>query len=132
MRYLLDTHTLTNQILSRSSKRNDLFVIDEVADEYAFVKSEISKITSAGISIIYLTKKHLAKLTEIMVAHGSNLKLIRLCTGKGSADVLMLAYILSERDNPDTLFTEEYTLVTKDKELTNIAKGYKIKVVTQI
>lgn len=132
MRYLLDTHTLTNQIMSRPSKRNDLFVIDEVADEYAFVKSEISKITNAGISIIYLTKKHLTKLTEIMTAHGSNLKLIRLCTGKGSADVLMLAYILSERDNPETLFNEEYTLVTKDKELTSVAKGYKIKVVTQV
>lgn len=132
MRYLLDTHTLTNQIMSRPLKRNDLFVIDEVADEYAFVKSEISKITNAGISIIYLTKKHLTKLTEIMISHGSNLKLIRLCTGKGSADVLMLAYILSERDHPETLFNEEYTLVTKDKELANIAKGYKIKVVTQV
>lgn len=132
MRYLLDTHTLTNQIMSRPSKRNDLFVIDEVADEYAFVKSEISKITNAGISIIYLTKKHLAKLTEIMTIHGSNLKLIRLYTGKGSADVLMLAYILSERDNPDTLFTEDYTLVTKDKELESVAKSYGIKVINSM
>lgn len=132
MRYLLDTHTLTNQTMSGPSKRNDLFVIDEVADEYAFVKSEISKITNAGISIIYLTKKHIAKLTEIMATHGSNLKLIRLCTGKGAADVLMLAYILSERDDPETLFNDEYTLVTKDKELTNVAKGYKIKVQTEI
>ena len=128
MRYLLDTHTLTNQLITSSQKREDLFIIDEVADEYAFVKSEISKITSAGISIIYITKKHLDKLTEIMAIHGSNLKLIRLCNGKGSADVLMLAYIISERDHPESLFTDEYTLVTRDKELTTVAKTYEIKV----
>ena len=132
MRYLLDTHTLTNQLLRSPQKRNDLFVIDEVADEYAFIESEISKITSAGISIIDITKKHLEKLAEIMLTHGSNLKLIRLCTGKGSADVLMLAYIVSERDHPESLFTEEYTLVTKDKELTAIAKLYNIKTVTSL
>ncbi len=132
MRYLLDTHTLTNKIMSRSSGRNDIFVIDEVANEYAFVPSEISRINSAGISIIYLGKKHLDKLTEIMANHGTNLKLIRLCTGKGSADVLMLAYILSERDHPDTLFTDEYTLVTRDKELTAVAKSYNIKVIASI
>jgi len=118
--------------MSRSSKRSDLFVIDEVADEYAFIESEISKITSAGISIIDITKKHLDKLAEIMVTHGSNLKLIRLCTDKGSADVLMLAYIVSERDHPGSLFTEEYTLVTKDKELTAVAKSYNIKTVTSL
>jgi hypothetical protein len=118
--------------MSRSLNRTDLFVIDEVADEYAFVKSEISKITSSGISIVYITKKHLDKLAEIMVTHGSNLKLIRLCTGKGSADVLMLAYIVSERDHPESLFTEEYTLVTRDKELTAVAKSYNIKTVTSL
>lgn len=132
MRYLLDTHTLTSQLVNRSSKRTDLFVIDEVADEYAFVKSEISKITSAGISIIYITQKHLSRLTKIMEDHGLNLKLIRLWTGKGSADVLMLAYILSERDHPEILFAEEYVLVTRDKELATIAKSYKIKVVDSL
>jgi hypothetical protein len=132
MRYLLDTHSLTNRLINRSSKRADLFVIDEVADEYAFVESEISKITSAGISIVSITKKHLDKLKEIMETHGSNLKLIRLCTGKGSADVLMLAYLVSERDHPESLFTEEYTLVTRDKELTAVAKSYKLKVITSL
>jgi len=132
MRYLLDTHTLTNQLMRSPQKRSDLFVIDEVADEYAFVKSEILKITSAGISVIDITKKHLEKLKEIMATHGSNLKLIRLCTGKGSADVLMLSYIISERDCPESLFTDEYTLVTRDKELTSIAKLYNIKTLTNL
>lgn len=132
MRYLLDTNTLSNQLINKSLKRKDLFVIDEVLEEYAFVKSEILKITGAGISINYITKKHLDTLMEIMETHGSNLKLIRLFTGKGSADVLMLAYIISERDHPDSLFNEEYTLITKDKELTGVAKSYNIKVASSI
>lgn len=130
MNYLLDTHTLSNSVMSMGRKRNDLFVLREVANEYAFTSAEMQKITSAGISIIDITKKHLAKLTEVMSAHGANTKLIGLFSGKGTADVVMLAYVLSERDNPDTLFKKEYTLVTKDKELTTIAKTYGIDVAT--
>jgi rRNA-processing protein FCF1 len=132
MRYLLDTNTLSNHLISKAFNRKDLFILSEVAHEFAFLKSEISKITGAGISILDVSKKHLEKLKEVMSKHGSNLKLIRLYTGKGTADVVMIAYILSERDNPETLFTEEYTLVTKDKELTSVAKSYNIKVVTTL
>ena len=132
MRYLLDANILSSQVLSSASNREDLFIIDEVADECTNNESEKLKITNAGISINHITKKHLDNLSEVMKSHGSNFKLIRLYTCKGSADVLMIAYILSEKFHPEILFSEEYTLVTKDRTLSTIAKTYGIEVTESI
>ena len=132
MRYLLDTHTLSKNLLNKSLKRDDLYVLQEVVDEWAYSKVEVASITSSGIRVIQIAKKHLDKLIEVLGVHGDNFKLIRLYTGEGTADVVMLAYVLSERDAPDTLFPEEYTLVTKDKELSLVAKSYGIRCVSDV
>jgi rRNA maturation endonuclease Nob1 len=132
MKYLLDTHTLTNLPAIAAGRRDNLCVINEVAEEYAFVESEIVKLKSAGISIIHVSDRHLKKLKEVMALHGANTKLIRLWTGTGTADVVMLAFVLSERDEPQTLFPEEYTIVTRDNELTTVAKSYGINTMSRI
>lgn len=134
MKYLLDTHSLSNSLLEKAQTRNDLFVLREVADESAFSKQEVQRITSAGISIIDISKKHLEKLKDVLVAQGDNLKLIRLYTNEGTADIMMLAYIIAEKEAPETLFNvnDDYAIVTQDKELISIAKGFGIKCVTSV
>ena len=132
MRYLIDNNTLSNTLLSRSLGRNDVFVLEEVVDEYVYLPEEVNKIKSAGIQILKLSKKHLEESIKILSDHGNNYKLIRLYTNKGCGDVMMLAYVLAERDKPNSLFTEEYTLVTCDKELTKIARMYGIKSVSRL
>lgn len=126
MRYLLDNHSLSNKIMSHSSKRTDLYVLNEIVDEYAYTPAEAQKVARAGIQILSIEKKHLEKMKEIMQTHGGNLKLIRLYTSKGTGDVAMLAYVIAEKEMPETLFYEPYTLVTQDKELRLIAESYGI------
>lgn len=127
MRYLLDTHMLSNNLLVRAIKRNDLFILREIAEEYAFSDEEVKKITWAGIQIVDIGKKHLERLKVVLVDHGDNFNLIHLYTNEGGGDILMISYILSEKERPETLFVEEYTLVTKDKELISVASSYGIK-----
>lgn len=126
MRYLLDTHNLSNKILSISAHRTDLYTLDEIVAEYAYSQKEVQKIARAGIQILNLEKKHLDKMKEIMQSHGGNLKLIRLLTSKGTGDISMLAFALAEKEIPETLFYEPYTLVTQDNELRLIAGSYGI------
>jgi rRNA maturation endonuclease Nob1 len=131
MKYLLDTNVFDTAII-RLPKRNDLFVIQDVADELENHGEEIAKIKTGEIKILDMTKRHFDKLAEVMVKHGDNLELINLYSGKGTADVAALAYILAERDNSGTLFPEEYTLVTRDGELSTVAQSYGIKCVSVI
>lgn len=132
MKYLLDKNVLTNDLIENIDRRDDLCVTQDVLEEAGLTDKEIAKITSVRIQILKVVKKHLEKLIEVMTTHGNNLKLINLYTGKGTADVVMIAYILSERDNPDTLFREEYSIVTKDKELIAIAETYGIVCISDI
>lgn len=132
MRYLLDTHILSASLIAGASRRNDLFILQEVADEWMYSKEDLWRIQRAGIKILEITDRHIKKLKEILIDHGSNFNLIRLYTGEGTADVVMLAYILCEKDTPATLFPEEYTLVTKDKELISVARGYGIACISKI
>lgn len=132
MKYLLDKNILTNNLMENSDKRDDLCVIQEVLDEAGITGSDIVKVRKAGIQVLKVEKKHLEKLIELMSVHGNNLKLINLYTGKGTADVVMIAYVLSERDNPRTLFVEEYTIVTRDKELIAIAGAYGINCISNL
>lgn len=126
MKYLLDTNNLSNRLIDSAIKREDLCVLEEIIAEYAFSDIDEQKITRAGIKILNLRRNHLEKMKEIMSVHGGNLKLIRLYKSEGAGDIAMLAYVLAERDTPDNLFSEEYTLVTKDKELCRVAKEYGI------
>lgn len=132
MKYLLDKNILSNDLINNSQKRDDLCVTEEVLYEAGYTGKDYSKIRSARIQIVKLSKKHLDKLSLFMADHGANLKLINLFTGKGTADVVMISYILSERDNPESLFPEEYTIVTKDKELMSVADIYGIKCISKI
>ncbi len=131
MKYLLDTNVFDNAI-NILPKRNDLFIIQDVANELENHGEEVLKIKNGEIKILEVTKRHLDKLVEVMTKDGGNLKLINLYSGKGSADVVILAYILAERDNPNTLFPEKYTLVTRDGELISVAESYNIKHVSAL
>lgn len=126
MRYLLDTHIISSEILRASYRRDDLYVLSDVVGELGASDVEIQRVSSSRLNVIDLSKKHLEKLKEIMVKHGNNFKLINLFTGKGTADVAMLAYVLSEKESPDTLFQDDYTIITNDKELTTVAESYGI------
>lgn len=132
MKYLLDKNILTNNLIENIDKRDDLCVMQEVLDEAGITGSDIVKVRKAGIHVLKVEKKHLEKLIEFMTTNGNNLKLINLYTGKGTADVVMIAYILSERDDPRTLFVEEYTIVTRDKELIAIAEVYGINCISNL
>jgi len=126
MKYLLDTNTLISKLSETTKGRNNLCVIHDVAREYEFPRKAKGLIQRSGIDVIELSRKHYAKLTTVLSVHADNLGLINLYEGTGAADVMMLAFVLSERDNPAGLFPVSYTLVTKDKELTKIAQLYSI------
>lgn len=132
MKYLLDKNILTNSLTLNIHKRYDLCVTQDVLDEASFTKQEISKIKNTGIQILRVSKKHLEKLAEVLASHGKNLKLINLYLGEGTADVVMIAYILAEVSSDKSLFPEEYTIVTKDIELISVAAAYNIKCIQEV
>ena len=130
--YLLDTNILSHKILEKKVNQVNLCVLQEVVDEWATSKEDIRKISNMGIQIREIRKKHLKKMVEIISKHGDNLNLIRLYTKKGTADIAMLSYLIAEKENYETLFPEEFTLVTRDKELVKVAKGYGVNCVDKI
>jgi hypothetical protein len=132
MKYLIDTNTLSNSILKKTSERNDIFVLQEVVDEYAYSDQELNNIARSNIQRLYVSKKHIDKLVEILKVHGDNFDLIRLYTNEGTSDVLLIAYILAERDKPESLFSDEFTIVTRDKELIKTANSYDIKCISNL
>ena len=132
MKFLLDKNLLTKELKLNASNRDDLCVIQDVLDEGPFTEADIKTIKSAGVKVLRVAKKHLEKLKDVLSTHGENFKLINLYTGKGTADVMMIAFILAERDNPDTLFSDEYTIVTNDKELISVAKSYEINSASEL
>ena len=132
MKFLLDKNVLSNALIENISGREDLCVTQDVLDEAFFTKSEIKRIVVAGVQVLKVSKRHLEKLKEVLSSHGDNLRLINLYTGKGTADVVMIAYILCEKNDPETLFSEDYTIVTNDKELISVASSYGIACIPQI
>ncbi len=132
MKYMLDKNALTNDLMENIERRDDLCITQDVLEESGLSDAEITKMKRSGVQILQIAKKHLEKLGVVMSAHGGNLKLINLFTGKGTADVVMIAYVLAEREIPGTLFTEEYTIVTNDKELISVATIYVINCTPQI
>lgn len=128
MKYLLDTNILFSQIDGKTTKHSDLYITEDVAEECISSPERLAQIKVVGITTLEIKKKHLEKLKEVLKDHAHNLGLIRLYSGKGKADVTMLAYILAEREKPQTLFymDDDYALVSKDKILTEIAQSYGI------
>jgi len=126
MKYLLDKNILSNDLSGNISNRDDLCVTEDVLDEAFFTQSEIKRIVTAGVKVLKVSKKHLEKLKEVLTNHGDNLKLINLYSGKGTADVIMIAFVFCEKSDAETLFPEDYTIVTKDKELISVASLYGI------
>ncbi len=126
MKYLLDTNSLNLTTLRQGPRRNDLCTIQEVVDEHTAYGEKPSFIDDVGIEILTVKTKHLEVLKQIMADEGGNLRLVRLFTAEGAADALILAYVLAEREIRDTLFAEEYVVVTNDNALTTAAAKYGI------
>jgi len=122
MRYLLDTNSLSKDVLDLASRRADCFVIRDVLDELPAAEDEQRRMRAAKVTILEVAPKHLIKLAEVMQKYGDNLKLVRLYTGEGTADVIMLAYVLADRETRnEKLFYEDWTLVTDDVELRRVS-----------
>ena len=132
MKYILDTNSLSNEVLAKSHTRKDLCALQEVIDETASNGIRVSRIQSSGVETLEMKTAHFNKLKEILTKEGDNFDLIRLYTNEGAADVAMLAYALSEKENPEGLFPEEYTIVTKDKGLIEAGKKYGIKTIKKL
>jgi hypothetical protein len=124
MRYLLDTNSLNTHLLQRSVEGGNVFVLKEVEDERTMYGSSPSNLR--GVNILEPTIKHLRRLQQLLVVEGDNFELIRLYTGEGTADVAMLAYVLAEREQPESLFPEEYIIITQDKAVLEAAGRYGI------
>lgn len=132
MRYLLDTNSLSYAVVNRRGKSTDLFTLREVAEERTSDSDEMQKISRAGITILDLEPKHLKQMIDVMNEHAGDTKLIRLYTGEGAGDIVLLAFILAEHSTVEQMFPEKYTLVTTDKRLREVAETYGINCVDQI
>lgn len=127
MRYFLDTNSLTNLVINQARNRGDIYILQDVLEEFSNSTVETSRIERSGINIVDLSAKHLEKMKKVLSEHGHNTGLIDLSSGEGKADVSMLAYILSEKENPDSLFAVgDYSIITKDKTLAEVAQNYGI------
>lgn len=129
--FLIDNDSLTNEVVSSALEKN-IFVLRDTVDEYASTRAEILKIENSGIKILEMDYIHFQRLIILLKKHGTNKNLIRLFSNKGKADVLILAYILAERDDSGKLFPDNYILITKDRELTKIAENYEISCLKEL
>lgn len=134
MKYFLDTNSITNSAIDEAKSRNDIYLIQDVLDEFSNSNAEVMRIKRAGIKVVELSVHHLEKMKDILSTHGTDLKLIDLFLNEGKADVAMLAYIVSEKENPSNLFSinEEYAIVTRDGGLTRIAESYGISCIQSL
>lgn len=130
MKYLLDTNSVSNALLDKIRGRSDFYIMRDVLDESSTLRGKESDLKRAGISVIEMTIQTLNNLKDVLLKHGTNFQLIDLYTGKGTADVLMLAHVLSEKA-PNTLFAPElWTIVSTDGPLKDAAKTYGVQCVT--
>jgi rRNA maturation endonuclease Nob1 len=128
MKYIIDTHKITRELLM--SKRDDLYTLEEVAQEFNPAKKGRNRIEKSNIKIVALAEKHLSMMSDLMKKHGDDTDLIDLAESKGEADVAILAYILAEIKHPDSLFEQNqpYTVISSDEGLKKYCKLYKIRV----
>ena len=127
MKYIIDTNSLNKGTLDSLRGRNDICVVQEVIDEYSVDNTDISHLRKSGLNILELTFKHIKRISSIVNLHGRGSNLIDLYSFEGQADVAILAYIIGEQEEPDSLFSErEYTIITNDNGLIDAAKSYNI------
>ncbi len=132
MMYLLDKNILTRSLKENEMGRSDLCITQDIVEESGFTQEDIQKIKISKISILKFHKTHFEKLKEVVEEHGGNLRLLNLYLGEGTADIMMIAFVLAEKEADRSMFPEEYTIVTKDAELTKVACSYGIKCVQEI
>src|SRR5258708_38892732 len=97
MKYLLDNHSVSKELLVKMSGANNFYILRDVIDENTSLQGRESEIRRSGIVVVEMTIEILRKLKDVLAKHAYNLKLINLYTGKGATDVLMIAYILFEK-----------------------------------
>ena len=132
MKYLLDTNSLNLQVLRESPQRNDVCTIQDVIDEHTSHGSKASRIDGTGIEVLQIRAKHLLVLQRILADEGANFDLIRLFTAEGMADAMIVAFVVAEREVKDTLFDEDYIVVTNDTGLRAVATRYQVTCVTTV
>jgi rRNA-processing protein FCF1 len=126
MRYLLDKNIFTRELKENVDHRTDLCITEDLIDESGFTRQDIKKIKDSKIQIFKFRKIHYEKLKDILEQQGDNVNLLNLFLGEGTADIMLIAYVLAERDADRSWFPEEYIIVTKDEELTKVAKSFGI------
>jgi hypothetical protein len=127
MKYLIDKNIFTRNLKNNIDRRLDLCITQDVIDESGLSQQEIKRIKDLNIQVVKFNKIHYEKLKEVIDNHGDNLNLINLFLGEGTADIMMLAYILGENETDKSLFPEKFVIVTKDIELTRVATSYGIE-----
>lgn len=124
--YLIDKNLLTKEILNNTQKMNGLCLLQEVIDEAGFSKEDVKDAKKNKINILEMSLIHLEKMQNLMATYGSNLKLINLFKNQGTADVAIIAFVLGEKERNSGLFNLEYSIVTKDNAIIELANKFDI------
>ena len=132
MKYMLDKNIFTRKYRDNEDRRVDLCITQDILDESGFTREDIKKIKESGLRVLYFSKIHYEKLKEVLEETGGNINLLNLFLGEGTADIMMIAYILAEKENDNSWFPEEYTIVTNDAGLTEVAASYGISTLKSI
>lgn len=127
MAYLMDTHSVTRNFLTTRNLPDDIYIIRDVEDELLVVESRRDWLASSKVNVLDLQADHYEKLKFVLDRYGDEIGLIDLSQNKGKADVLMLAFILTERERTDTLFRTQFILITKDESLISAARSFGIE-----
>jgi hypothetical protein len=132
MKYILDKNILTRNLKENIQQRKDLCITQDVIDESGFTRQDIARIKEMKLQVLKFHKIHFEKLKQVMEESGDNLNLLNLYLGEGAADIMMIAYILAERELDKSMFPEEFIIVTKDAELTKVAQSYGINSIPEV
>lgn len=135
MNYLLDTNIIsglpTDVVEDFIKLRGSLYVITEVREELEGAQSRLNLLDQTEVQELEISVGILQKVADLMQQVGKEFNLISLFENKGGADVVMLAHVLYENLRSDTLFKEEWTIVTNDGPLTNTARKFGIRITSR-
>lgn len=130
--YVVDTNLLFSKLDKLGKNRYDIIILDDIISEIAPFPERYQKLQNAGVQMIGPTKKHYEKLKEVLKVHGDNTKLIRLFSNEGVGDVMLIAYILAEKESHSSLFQTEFILVSNDAEAISVAQKYGIECLKEL
>ena len=135
MNYLLDTNLIsglpTNTVKQFIKLRGSLYVVTEVREELEGALSRLALLDQTEVQELEISAGILQKVADLMRQVGNDFSLISLFENKGGADVVMISHVLYEMRRSDTLFKEEWTIVTNDGPLTIVARRYGIRVISR-